>query len=227
MSFWHADGPGKRPLAAAAAVVLLASAFVVGGTIEQAAAAAFPDAQEAFHPHVSGATQLTLTASDADGDAVTFDIPFGPPWSGTLGAISAPICAGTTCTANVTYTPNAGFVGPDSFYFGVTDPDAQTDWALVSLTVGNTPPTMGTQNSITTSGPVKVTLSGARCRRRHVDVRRVDRSPARIAGVAKRAGLHHEQLRQLHVVHDDRDLHADRGLQRHRHVLRSRRTTAR
>ena len=59
---------------------------------------------------VGVAVAVPLTCSDADGDALTLSIA-GQPAHGTLGAISA---------GSVTYTPAAGYFGPDSFTTGRT-----------------------------------------------------------------------------------------------------------
>src|SRR5581483_12180239 len=54
---------------------------------------------------------LTLGASDADGDPLTFYIGSNPTY-GSLGAVNS---------NSVTYTPNADYVGPDTFTFYATD----------------------------------------------------------------------------------------------------------
>ena len=71
------------------------------------------------------ATPVTLTASDADGDALTYMI-VSPPADGQLSS-------GTG--ANRTYTPNAGYTGSDSFTFKANDGLADSNVATVSLTV--------------------------------------------------------------------------------------------
>jgi len=71
-----------------------------------------------------GATvAITLTGSDADGDPLTFAT--GTPEHGAL--------TGTAPT--LTYTPNAGYDGPDSFTFTVNDGTVASDPATVSITV--------------------------------------------------------------------------------------------
>ena len=62
---------------------------------------------------------ITLTGSDADVDpteALTFAIDTGP-LNGTL----SPITPLTSTSAQVTYTPNGGFDGPDPLTFTVND----------------------------------------------------------------------------------------------------------
>ncbi len=56
---------------------------------------------------------ITLTATDEDGDVLTFAI-LGPPARGTLSAFDAK-------TGKVTYTPTPGRQGTDSFTFKVVD----------------------------------------------------------------------------------------------------------
>src|SRR5215211_1853942 len=56
-----------------------------------------------------GQATITLSASDADGQALTFQIAQQPGGQGTLGPITGTTCAATvpnTCTAQVTYTGN-------------------------------------------------------------------------------------------------------------------------
>jgi VCBS repeat-containing protein len=67
---------------------------------------------------------VTLTASDVDGDGLTFIVVTGP----SNGSLS-----GTT--PNLTYTPNADFNGSDSFNFKVNDGTVDSNIATVSLTV--------------------------------------------------------------------------------------------
>lgn len=70
---------------------------------------------------------ITLTASDPDGDPLTYAIVTQP----AHGALS-----GTP--PNVTYTPAAGFTGSDSFTFRANDGKANSNVATVSLSVTST-----------------------------------------------------------------------------------------
>jgi hypothetical protein len=76
---------------------------------------------------------VTLTASDIDGDPLTFAI-VDPPNSGAL--------SGTT--PDLTYTPNPDFTGTDTFTFTAADADTSSDEATVTIEVGatNDPPTI-------------------------------------------------------------------------------------
>lgn len=75
----------------------------------------------------------TLTATDADGDALSFDVA-AQPGSGTV-ALSG------TGNRDFTYSPNAGFSGTDSFTFTASDSAATSAEATVTINV-NTKPTV-------------------------------------------------------------------------------------
>jgi hypothetical protein len=70
------------------------------------------------------ALPITLTASDADGDSLTYSIVASPSHGALTG--SAP---------NVTYTPAAKYFGPDSFTFKANDGFADSNVAAVSVPV--------------------------------------------------------------------------------------------
>ncbi len=74
---------------------------------------------------------IVLTASDPDGDRLTFTVNSGPS-HGTLSG-TAP---------NVTYTPSLNYYGPDSFTFTASDGLRTSDPVLVSINVTavNDPP---------------------------------------------------------------------------------------
>lgn len=67
---------------------------------------------------------ITLTGSDVDGDDITFTV-VGIPLNGTL----------TGTGANVTYTPNLDYTGPDSFTFKVNDGTIDSDVVTVNIDV--------------------------------------------------------------------------------------------
>ncbi len=70
------------------------------------------------------ALNITLTGSDADGDALTYTIVSGPA-HGTL--------SGTV--PNLVYTPALNYNGPDSFTFRVNDGTVNSSVVTVSITV--------------------------------------------------------------------------------------------
>ena len=72
------------------------------------------------------AVAITLTASDADGDTLTYSVVDSPA-NGSLSG-TAP---------NLTYTPDTDFVGDDSFTFNVNDGELDSNLATVSLTVNS------------------------------------------------------------------------------------------
>ena len=69
----------------------------------------------------------TLSASDADGDPLTYSITAAP----TNGTISMPISS----TGVFTYTPNADANGSDSFSFKVNDGSLDSNTATVTITI--------------------------------------------------------------------------------------------
>ena len=78
------------------------------------------------------AAVVTLSASDADGDTLTYSIVSAPS-NGTLSGSGA----------NRTYTPNVGFHGSDSFTFRVNDGQVNSNTATVSITVNEAVPPAG------------------------------------------------------------------------------------
>ncbi len=75
-------------------------------------------------------TGLTLICSDTAGNAVSYSIASNPA-HGTLGTVAA--------TGQVTYTPDAGYSGPDSFTFTASNADGTAAPATAQITVGQTP----------------------------------------------------------------------------------------
>ncbi len=75
---------------------------------------------------------ITLSGSDLDGDPFTFDLKSSPV-NGTL----------TGTVPNLTYTPNAGFRGTDSFMFVLNDGRLDSQEAKITINVEkpNTTPT--------------------------------------------------------------------------------------
>ena len=74
------------------------------------------------------AVEITLAASDADGDPLTFSIVDNPA-NGSLSTITG---------SKVTYTPNANFSGSDSFTFRANDGSANSNIATASVSVSST-----------------------------------------------------------------------------------------
>ena len=68
---------------------------------------------------------ITLTATDPNGNAMTFSVVSGPA-HGSLSALAPAACPSTapaaqTCTATVVYSPALNYHGPDSFTYRATN----------------------------------------------------------------------------------------------------------
>ncbi len=99
------------------------------------------------------AKAITLTATELDGDPLTWSVLTTP----THGALS-----GTA--PNVTYTPAANYSGPDSFTFRVNDGKTNSNTATVSITVTavNDPPVANGQSVSTAEETAKaITLTAS------------------------------------------------------------------
>jgi hypothetical protein len=89
---------------------------------------------------VSQAKAITLTGSAPNGDAFTFAVT-GNPSHGTVTVLNV-------ATGQVTYTPTAGYLGPDSFQFTITDSvTTLTNNATISVTM--LPPPVANPQSVT------------------------------------------------------------------------------
>lgn len=125
------------------------------------------------------ATPITLPCSDPDGDPVTLSIA-SPASRGALSAIDQ-------ANRRVTYTPNSGFSGNDSFAFRASDGELTSAPASAALQVsapGETPqpPTVGPP--VTAPAPVLRSASLTRRRftaRRGAQLRIAASGAARIA----------------------------------------------
>lgn len=68
---------------------------------------------------------ITLSATDPDGDPLTYSVVTGPS-NGSLGSIAGP---------NIPYTPTSGWSGNDSFTYKANDGTVDSNNATVSITV--------------------------------------------------------------------------------------------
>ncbi|MGD0336882.1 MAG: Ig-like domain-containing protein [Candidatus Omnitrophota bacterium] len=102
------------------------------------------------------AQSIILTASDQDGDTLTFAIVTQP----AHGALS-----GAGAGANLTYTPNTNYNGTDSFTFKANDGKADSNIATVSITVTavNDPPAtpQGLKATAINQGQINLTWSAS------------------------------------------------------------------
>jgi hypothetical protein len=100
-----------------------------------------------------GDLTFTLTGTDPEGDAFTFAVSDQPD-NGTLDATNLP---------SVTYTPNAGYVGNDSFQITGTDSNGATSQPVtISIDVTNVADApLADDQSVTTGedSPLSVTLT--------------------------------------------------------------------
>ena len=97
-------------------------------------------------------TAIALSATDVDGDALTYTIATSPT-NGTLSG-TAP---------NLTYTPSANYFGIDSFTFYANDGTVNSNTSTVSLTITsvNDAPTTSNQTiTVAEDNSVIITLTG-------------------------------------------------------------------
>ncbi len=100
------------------------------------------------------AVQITLNGTDIDGDALTYAI-VGGPGHGNLGTVSG---------AKVTYTPNAGWTGSDSFTYKANDGHLDSNTATVTITVkavNHAPVVNAVSVSTNQDTAVQITLNGS------------------------------------------------------------------
>ncbi|MFC5368812.1 DUF4347 domain-containing protein [Salinirubrum litoreum] len=82
-----------------------------------------------------------LTASDPDGDALTWEVASAPD-HGTLAGFPTTVSSGTTTDTDpsgLSYEPDADFAGSDSFEVRVVDAVGDSDTITVSATVADAP----------------------------------------------------------------------------------------
>jgi large repetitive protein len=80
--------------------------------------------------------QVTLSATDGDGDSLTFSI-VSPPSKGSLSNFGSVSCIGvpSTCTQTVDYTSSANLNGTDSFTFKANDGKADSNVATIEIDI--------------------------------------------------------------------------------------------
>jgi hypothetical protein len=94
------------------------------------------------------AVTIVLTASDIDGDCPLGFAVGTAPLNGSLGPITNDQCTAGVASAEILYTPDAGYSGPDSFTFTAIDPTGAVSIpATVTLTV-DPPQTNFTFNAV-------------------------------------------------------------------------------
>jgi hypothetical protein len=109
-----------------------------------------------FSTYENAVISGNLTASDAAGNAVTYASPTLPT-HGTLTALN-------TTTGAFTYTPSAGYIGPDGFTFSATDgvasPPLTSATATVLITVNALPPPAPVAGALSVTTYENITVSG-------------------------------------------------------------------
>jgi hypothetical protein len=113
-----------------------------------------PTAMNASFAVTAGATvNITLGASDVDGDALTYRVA-GAPAHGSLTGIAP----------NLTYLPATNFNGTDAFTFNVSDAQSQSALATVSITiapVNHSPTAAAGSLMVAEDSTAGVTLTGS------------------------------------------------------------------
>lgn len=98
-----------------------------------------------------GTANFNLSGSDANGDALTYTVT-QPPAHGTVTVQIG--------TGAATYTPAAGYCGPDSFQYTVSDGQCSSAAATVNITVvDTTPPIVSCPADIEVLSPVPTTVT--------------------------------------------------------------------
>ena len=100
-------------------------------------------------PTTIALSDLLINDSDPDGDALAL-VSFSQPANGTLVQ---------ELDGNLTYTPNPGFSGPDSFTYTITDGTSQQDTATVSWVVNDVPIALADQFTTLTDESLTGTIT--------------------------------------------------------------------
>ena len=109
-----------------------------------------PSCQDVARRTAAGsAVNVPLTCTDPDGDPLTLSIGDGPS-KGSLGAISS---------GSVTYTPDAGAFGTDTFTYRATDGTAASAPATVTITITSPPSCDDVSVRTAVGAPVEVPLA--------------------------------------------------------------------
>jgi DNA/RNA endonuclease G (NUC1) len=93
---------------------------------------------------------VTLTGLQPTNAALTFSIVNNPS-HGQVGTVSSSTCANGSCTATVSYSPNADFNGTDSFTFKANNgtSDSNTSTVTIGISEVNDSPTAADDNKST------------------------------------------------------------------------------
>ncbi|MFT4605154.1 MAG: VCBS repeat-containing protein [Rhodothermales bacterium] len=97
------------------------------------------------------AVLITLVATDAEGDALTYEI-LAPTIQGGVSAVSG---------NQVTYTPNTGFTGSDNFVFRANDGTDNSNNATVTITVAGNNEPVAADETYTVEEDDVLSVSGA------------------------------------------------------------------
>ncbi len=144
-----------------------------GGNDSDVATASITVAATNDPPSAIGASVVTevgtplavrVTGTDVESCELTFTV-LSSPAHGSLGPLVAEPCSAGTPNADaasVTYTPAAGYEGPDSFTFRVEDGTASSTAATASVTVGGGPTSIVLRGASSSVNLTATTLTIAR-----------------------------------------------------------------
>jgi|GEM_PF-198479 len=111
---------------------------------------------------IAGAASATVAYNSA-ANPITLNLSGGAP---TSVAVASPAANGTATASGttITYTPTAGYFGPDSFTYTATNGGGTSTPATVTITVNPQPPIAGTVSATvafnSTNNPITLSLSG-------------------------------------------------------------------